>query len=405
MSAHALRVPVAEPAPKWVVRPTMRLLEYCRERQWAGFDPYDALNSRVLTVTGLTSSKVLRLAATQALKRLPINLRPLLAIAPTVNPKAAAIFLMAFHRLAGAGLLPADDMIASMVSQLVLLRSRETSYWCWGYSFPWQTRTVLVPRGAPNLVCTSFVGEALLETYARSQDALPLEMAVSAANYIVDQLYWTDETGNVGFAYPTPTARQGVHNANFLAASLLCKAASLTGNQRFLDTAMSAARYSASRQREDGSWSYGERSTQAWIDNFHTGYNLCALRSIAQHAGTTEFDATLHRGYDFYRRHFIENGVAKYFHNRTHPIDCHSIAQTVITLLTLKDLDPTAMATATEVITWALANMWDERGCFFYQKLAVGTNRISYMRWTQAWMLLALATYVHESTGFASGDA
>ena len=36
--------------------------------------------------------------------------------------------------------------------------------------------------------------------------------------------------------------------------------------------------------------------------------------------------------------------------------------------------------------------MWDERGFFYYRVLRFGTIRTSYMRWSQAWMLLALAT-------------
>ena len=36
--------------------------------------------------------------------------------------------------------------------------------------------------------------------------------------------------------------------------------------------------------------------------------------------------------------------------------------------------------------------MWDRQGYFYYQVLPFWTNKISYMRWSQAWMLLALAT-------------
>jgi len=35
-------------------------------------------------------------------------------------------------------------------------------------------------------------------------------------------------------------------------------------------------------------------------------------------------------------------------------------------------------------------HMWDERGFFYYRCLRLATIRTSYMRWTQAWMLLAL---------------
>jgi hypothetical protein len=32
-----------------------------------------------------------------------------------------------------------------MIERLRVLRSPATDYWCWGYGFPWQTRTIVVP--------------------------------------------------------------------------------------------------------------------------------------------------------------------------------------------------------------------------------------------------------------------
>src|SRR5436853_5438716 len=110
-----------------------------------------------------------------------------------------------------------------MIDRLHHLRSPGTSYWCWGYSFPWQTRTVTVPSGAPNLVCTSFVANALLDAAEHRNHQECLDMALSAAEYILDDLYW-NEAGAVGFSYPLPSVRAQVHNANFLAAALLARA-------------------------------------------------------------------------------------------------------------------------------------------------------------------------------------
>lgn len=162
-------------------------------------------------------------------------------------------------------------------------------------------------------------------------------MAASAASYIVNELYWTDEEGVASLCYPTPTSRSRTHNANFLGAALLCRVYKHTGEKRLLDCALSVARYSAGLQREDGSWDYGEHSTQRWIDNFHTGYNLCALNDIGRYADTREFEPNVRRGFEFYRKNFFrEDGAPKYFHNRVNPIDIHSVAQSIITLLTFK---------------------------------------------------------------------
>jgi len=371
------------------VEASEKLLAYCRAREWAGHDPYDALNSRLLTGVPILDIKPVRLVITQALKRSPIDLRRWLLIPPTQNPKALGLFLAAALKRPGAeGTATAEWMI----DRLSALRSAGTSYWCWGYSFPWQTRTLVVPRGTPNLVCTTFVADALLDAYERLGHSRCLTMAVSAGDYIVKELYRAGTDGSAGFSYPLPTMPSHIHNANLLAAALLCRIHALTGEQRFLEPALAAARWSVRRQRADGSWPYGEGRTQQWIDNFHTGYNLGALRSIGRSLGTDEFELHVQRGFTFYRAHFFTSeGIARYFHNETYPIDIHCVAQSLITLTTFRDLGASNETLAYAVLRWALDNMWDDQGFFYYRVLRMGTIRTSYMRWSQAWMLLALA--------------
>jgi hypothetical protein len=192
--------------------------------------------------------------------------------------------------------------------------------------------------------------------------------------------------------------RGTTHNANLLAAALLCRAYRHTGEKKFLGPAFTVARYSVGKQRSDGSWWYGEAPTQKWIDNFHTGYNLCALQNIGRYAETDEFDSAMRRGFEFYRAHFFRaDGAAKYFHNKAYPLDVHSVAQSILTLLAFRDLDPESRPLADSVYGWAMKHMWDERGFFYYRVLRLCTIRTSYMRWSQAWMLLALATLLSES--------
>jgi hypothetical protein len=110
----------------------------------------------------------------------------------------------------------------------------------------------------------------------------------------------------------------------------------------------------------------------------------------------------MERGFTFYRNHFFrEDGAPKYFHNRTYPIDIHSVAQSIITLLAFQDLNPDNLTLARSVFQWAMDRMWNERGFFYYRVLRLCTVRTSYMRWSQAWMLLALSTLLTECTAAA----
>ena len=224
-------------------------------------------------------------------------------------------------------------------------------------------------------------------------------MAVGAAEYIRNDLYWTDGA-QAGFSYPMPGLRGETHNANLLAAALFCRVYRHTGEKKFLEPALRVARQAVGKQQPDGSWFYGEHPSQHWIDNFHTGYNLEALQSIGRSLGTAEFDSSVRRGFEFYRTHFFrEDAAPKYFHDRAYPLDIHCVAGSILTLLRLRDLDPGNVPLARSVFDWAMKHMWDERGFFYYRVLRLSTIRTSYMRWSQAWMLLALASLLGEAGG------
>jgi hypothetical protein len=377
-----------------VAATTMKLLRYCEGNDWSGYDPYDGLNSKVFVALPFLDSRWPRIAITQAFKRSPINLRRLLMVPKTQNPKALGLFLSALLKLTKNGYGEHEQNIGRIIDLIVQLRSKGESYWCWGYSFPWQTRTLIVPAGAPNLVCTSFVADALVDAYEQLGDQRCLEMAVSAAEYIVDVLFWT-EGPTAGFSYPVPQLRAQIHNANFLAAALLSRIYVHTRDRKFLEPALLGARCSAAAQSEDGSWAYGLGGVQAWVDNFHTGFNLCALRTIGRSLRTDEFDSCTLRGLKFYKEHFFTGeGIPKYFHNSTYPIDVHSVAQSIITLVAFEDVDPHNREVAGSVFRWAMKHLWDGRGYFYYRVLRLLKIRTSYMRWSQAWMLLALTTLI-----------
>ena len=295
----------------------LHLLDYCRKNDWAGYDPYDALNSRLFKLLPFLDFRLFRLGFTQVLKRIPINIRPILLMPKMQNPKAIAVFLTALLKLSKLGLFDEEPLIQQMQERLAALRSPNTPYWCWGYSFPWQTRSLLVPIWAPNLVCTTFVANALLDAFDSHGEPRCYEMAYSAAEYLLNELYWEDETAAC-FCYPTPSSHTRVHNANFLGAALLCRIYRHSGEDRFLEPALKAARYSAAKQHEDGSWYYGEHATQRWIDNFHTGYNLCALRAIGEYADTSEFESHIRRGFEFYQDALFQRRRRAQVFSRSH---------------------------------------------------------------------------------------
>ena len=310
-----------------------RLWNYCQSRNWAGNDPYDGLNSRVFRACRFLHYRYPRLLLIQALKRSPINFRPLLRVPEEQNPKGIALFLMASLRLHEAGLLPGLEPARNLSSRLLKLNALASGCAGWGYNFDWQTRKILVPRNAPNIICSTFAGNALLDAFRHIQNPEYLTKAEDAGRFLMQHLFYKNG-GDVCFSY-YPLERTTIHNANLLGAAFIARAGRQLGKPEWIDSALKAARYSVRHQHDDGSWDYGEcdRPSQRWIDNFHTGYNLCALHQIATSAETSEFSSSIQRGFEFFRSRFFEaDGAPKYYHDALYPIDIHSSAQSIITL-------------------------------------------------------------------------
>src|SRR5689334_3698400 len=104
-----------------------KLLAYCQSSNWAGFDPYDALNSQIVKSVPLLDRRIPRLVLTQALKRSPINLRPLLLVPPTQNPKGLALFLTSLLKLSELGFVDSGDARKELVERIIDLRSQGVS--------------------------------------------------------------------------------------------------------------------------------------------------------------------------------------------------------------------------------------------------------------------------------------
>ena len=406
------------------------LFHWCRIRKFAGHDPFDALNSRVFQSTPLRHSRSARLIWTQLSKRSPVNLRSLAGIPPETNSKGLALFALSslanYRRLKTA---EAETEARELLNQLIEARIEGYSGAAWGYNFAWQSRNFYAPKGTPMVVPTAFAARALIEAsqtfagfeecskeagshpgagkapsksidYFQAKDPY-LAVARSSCDFILKDLKRTvDSEADVCFSY-SPLDQTRIYNASLLAAETLSSVAELTGETEWCDLAIRAARYVVRAQREDGSWGYGAGPGQAWVDNFHTAYVLVSLARIRKQCQGNEvdLDQALQRGYVFWRdRFFLADGWPKYYHDNLYPADAHAAATAIITLLELQDLDPGALELAERIAGWALRNLRDRQGFFYYQRQRFYTRRTPYMRWTQAWMLYALARLLEEKS-------
>lgn len=362
---------------------------------YEGHDPFDALNSRLLQATPLYRNKWVRLAWLQLGKRSPINLRLLLHVPKKRNPKGVGLFisglLQDYRRTGEARYLQEARELAEW---LLTQRSdaQEWTYSCWGYHFDWQARAFYVPAGKPNIITTCYVARALYELGQLSGDQSLIDIALDAARFISAYLY-TEGDGRCFYAY-IPGEKAFVHNASLWGAAWCAFAGQQLGDAALVEQATRVARQSVSEQAADGSWVYGARHHHQFIDGFHTGYNLEALCLLRDALGTDEFDACIAKGYRYYVATFFEpDGTAKYYNTSVYPIDMHSFAQAIFTLLKVGGT-PADQALCDKVVQRSIELMYlPDKGQFIYQRTRWITNRINYTRWTQAWAYYALAFY------------
>lgn len=380
-----------------------RLEKFVVERGYAGYDPYDALNSRLLRTASL-GTKWGRIACIQFLKRCPLNLRPALRVQPGQNPKALGLFLEAYVRLHRRNPVKQyADRAAPLISRLAELRSVTASGHGWGYNFDWQSRVFHLPKYTPTIVCTSFVAHALMDAAAVFGLEQARDLAVPVGDFFIGDLQRTVEGSAFCFSY-SALDRYAVHNANLLGASVLIRLYKLTGRRDFRDAALSALEYSLKHQRQDGSWYYSEVAGSHWIDSFHTGFNLESIRHFLNCGEAAHCEQPYRRGVRFYAdAFFLDDGTPKYCPTVTYPADIHSAAEAITFFA---DEGGEFAGVAERVLAWTMRNLADKKGFFYYQKWPHLTNRVAYMRWSQAWMLRALAAYAEfESRDSRAGKA
>lgn len=384
----------AQPASARQRRITLAVRElqnWIEVHDYAGYEPYDILNSPVFSAVGLRL-RTAGWALIQIGKRFGGNrLRAVLHVRPSTNPKALGLMLAGYCDQFRSGAACSAQM-RDMKSRLRSLRSPDEEDFCWGYDWNFVSlRGPVLPAFRPNAIATVFCGQALLDLAEVAGDEEALEMAISAGRFIVARLNRSvDTAADLCFSY-TPWDETRIYNSSALAAAFLARLGLKIENPEYLQLAKRAMHYLVAQQQSDGSWFYGAGRMQHWIDGFHTGYNLEALLAYRGMTGDTSVDSAVRRGFEFYRNHlFDHDGAPKYLHNSRYPIDIHCCSQAILTFTAFAPEYSEARASAVEVAEWTLNAMRAPEGYFHYQAHRWWRNRTPYMRWGQAWMFRSL---------------
>jgi glycosyltransferase involved in cell wall biosynthesis len=377
-------------AKEHIFQSLKRLEQWVEDHDYKGYDPADGLSSilRPLTFYNVFLERVLM----QVVWRSPVNLRPILGIKPLES--AIGRGYMARGYLSMLKLTRNEEYsqkARGCLDWLIDQRSPGYEEFCWGKYFDFASRGGRYPKFEPITVWTSLIGMAFLEGYETLAETRYLDVALSVCRWIL-RLPQNRREHGVCLSY-TGSGGTGctIHNHSMLAAAMLARTSKYAPRGGYLDLSRCVMSYSCASQMQDGSWYYGEEPKYRWIDNFHTGYNLDSLKWYKESTGDTRFDGNLRRGLAFYLNHFFEeSGRPKYYHNQTYPVDSQCISQSIETLARFAEIEPAALVMAVKVATWAIENMQDRDGHFYYREYRLIKTKAPMIHWAQATMYQAL---------------
>lgn len=377
-----------------------KLLNFIENEKYVGYSLYDSHNSPFpFTKLG----RHLSFLVNQVNKRSPINLRPILGIKKGINPKGYGLFLHSFSKMSRLNIISeeeADKKANFFFNWLIENPSTGYSGHCWGYNYFWPKKDGgYVPAYTPSVVVTGFVARAVLEYYLATKNEKAIELLKSMTKFVLNDVHLYKGDDGYCFSY-TPVKKDLTVNANLLAAEVLAYSDSVSNENNYQGYIERVINFTLNNQNEDGSWYYSfdyeSREPKKQID-FHQGYVLESLFRLSEYANITskKLSQAIKKGLDYYQKNqFDEGGRAYWRFPSKWPVDIHNQSQGIITFSKFRTLDESYLPFAQIIAEWTIKNMQDRKGNFYYQKWPFLTNKVNYLRWNQAWMLLALTTLI-----------
>lgn len=379
---------------------------------WAGYDPYDVKGTRAfMWALGLSKKTLFHKLFRKAVlgpfiigeSLFPQLTRRLFGVGRSVNAKGMALFAKAYLQLfavTGEAVFKAKAL--QCLQWLDTHRSPGYTHACWGYPFNWESG-VVVPAWTPASVVSAAACDAYWTAWRVLGDSRYLEVCASTCRFFLDDLRIDEiDAHTVCFSY-TPLDDFHVHNTNLLVAELLVRVGKQLGEQRWVETGLRAGNYALRELNPDGSLFYWGRvqdhMNPGRVDHYHSGFEIRCLHAIGKLTGLSAYQGAARRYYEYYARRLVaEQGdevVVRMYPDTTYPINIHSCAEALLLNAQLAGEHADARARIAPLLRWVNRRMRKSDGSYAYmRKKVLGFDvqiRIPYIRWGQAWMLLALS--------------
>lgn len=392
-----------------IIEITKNLIEWLDKLGYRGYDPYDIWENKLAIFAtrygseSITSGKIMMFARIPRGafyyidKIFPKTLRLLLSVNSQKNAKAFGLFASSYLNL-----------YKSTKNKVYFLEAQKFLEWLvdngnenyggigWGYPFNWQSKE-FIPRFTPSSVVTSIIGLSFLKYWQISKEIWVKEIIEKIIEFFLYGLNIDNVSKDeLCFSY-TPLDYLHVHNANLFVAEFLIKSYNITKNDTELKSGYKALNYTLNKQNLDGSFSYSENTVNK-IDHYHTGFVILSLKGILNQTNDKRTQKALIKCFKHYLDELFYKGIPKFRPSTLYPVDIHSLAVAIITLIKMENFDPRVSYYLKQTIKFTIKEFRDTTGYFYYRIEKIGPIKwkvkFPYIRWAEAWMLLALSEYL-----------
>ena len=283
------------------------LNQWVKGQGYYGWDPYDALNSKIIQKLCF-GSPYLEILATQMNKYSLINFRPFLRVEKGIDVKGMAIFAQAYSKMYTA--TNDENYKHDLLSCMLFLKEKSLvsiyGHNCWAghyYKYRSADKSILSPK-IPDVITTSNVIKAAAESYTLLKRNDILEMAKDGYEFLINFLLDKSKDGYVYLKYDT-LSDDIVINASAEGLHAICKLMSLFNNRDMKETAYNLAEFLIKNQNTDGSWIYNKYNNgkiRIQLD-FHQGFIIDSLLEYLPFAASSQRDriiSSIQNGSKFY---------------------------------------------------------------------------------------------------------
>lgn len=385
---------------------TLDLLQYIENENYLGYDPYDFYLS---PIAKYLPKSILFL---HLQKVSPINMRPILGIKKGMVTKVYALLIDSYLNLYQlennkAYVYKALLIYKNMMNATIVNSETEIG---WGRNYPFKTGGEIHDNKKPLVYLNSRLGQSMINLYDITKDTSILVDLKKVIRNLLKTGRVLKRDGYTFIGYSPDKNTRLTFNVSMVAVELMMKYLDRAGDWECVidgnnieEICYDIIRTMIHYQEPDGAWTYGYSAKGQLFSqkDFHQGFVADSLHNVLNLIKDPKLkeEATkaYKKGYEYLKNNQINDKGEFYWRfPKKYPLDIHNHAQGIISL-SINENDNNNQK-LNILIDQVFNSFWNKRKKrFYYQKWQFFTNKISYMRWCNSWMLFALTTYLRHS--------